>query len=145
VALWRESPRTCEYFYVFADGKIPDAVAVAATPEKLEVLRAGADHERLGKGIPDAVVLSAGSRLEELRRRILAGHGKLTVESAIGLMARPVAMRSNLHNALFCPADLVLRVAHADRTRPAAECEYVRIDFGAVLKDLRKTPPADTR
>ena len=36
------------------------------------VLEAGADHDLLGQGIPDAVVLSAGGRLEELRRRILA-------------------------------------------------------------------------
>jgi len=136
LALWKSSPRTCEYFYVVADGKIPDAVAVAATPEAFEVLRAGADHERLGKGIPDAVVLSAGGRLEELRRRILAGHGKIDAEAAIRLMARPVAMKSNLHNALFAPQDLVLWVAHADHERPAAECGYVKIDFGELLRSL---------
>ena len=38
-------------------------------------------------------------------------------------MSRPVAMRSNLHNALFVPQDRVLYVAHADHERPAAECD----------------------
>lgn len=136
IDLWRKSPRTCEYYYVVADGKIPDAVAVSATPDKFEVLRAGADHDRLGKGIPDAVVLSAGGRLDELRRRILAGHGKIDAEAAIRLMSRPVAMKSNLHNALFVPQDLVLWIAHADRERPAAECEYTKIDFATLLSEF---------
>jgi len=136
IRLWRESPRTCEYYYVVADGKIPDAVAVEATPSKFEVLRSGADHDRLGPGIPDAVVLSSGGRLAELRRRVLAAHGGLDAAAAIRLMARPVAMRSNLHNALLVPQDLVLWVAHADHERPAAECGYTEIDFGKLLATL---------
>jgi len=139
VNLWRRSPRTCEYYYVFADGKIPTAVAVEATPEKLEVLKPGQDHPRLGKGIPDTVVLSSGGRLKELRRRVLAMHGRLDSSSAMDLMKRPVAMRSNLHNALFEPQHLVVWVAHADHERPAAECRVHGIDFGRILLDLPGT------
>ncbi|MFY7875867.1 MAG: peptidase C45 acyl-coenzyme A:6-aminopenicillanic acid acyl-transferase, partial [Pirellula sp.] len=68
--LYRNNPRTCEYYYVFSDGNHRSAVGVAATPEKLEFVEPGQGHELLGEGIPDAVILSAGSRLEELRKRV---------------------------------------------------------------------------
>jgi hypothetical protein len=137
--LWSESPRTCEYYYVFADGKIPDAVGVSATPEKIEFLKPGEAHPILGEGIPDTVVMSAGDRLKELRRRVTEGHGKFDVETAKGLMCRPVAMTSNLHDVLFVPSDLVLYVANADRKSPAANRPYVRYDLGAILKEAAST------
>ncbi len=36
--LFKTSPRTCEYYYVFADGEDRSAVGVAATPEKIEFI-----------------------------------------------------------------------------------------------------------
>jgi dienelactone hydrolase len=136
VDLWRRSPRTCEYYYVFADGKSRSAVGVAATPEALEVVGPGEAHPRLGDGIADAVVLSAGDRLACLRGRVLAGHGRIDERAAIDLMDRPVAMRSNLHNVLFVPERLVLHVAHASHTRPAAEQPAVRLDFAKLLAEV---------
>jgi len=133
VDLWRHSPRTCEYYYVFADGKSRRAVGVAATPEALEVVNPGAAHPRLGDGIPDAVVLSAGERLACLRARVRDGHGRIDEQAALRLMDRPVAMRSNLHNVLFVPERLSLLVAHASHTRPAAERPAVRLDFASLL------------
>jgi hypothetical protein len=101
-------------------------------------VRPGEAHPQLGEGIEDTVFMSAGNRLQELRRRLAAGFGTFDAEGAIRLMDRPVAMRSNLHNALFVPQDLLLYVAHADHERPAAECEYTKIDFGAMLARLSR-------
>jgi hypothetical protein len=140
--LWTKSPRTCEYYYVFADGETNSAVGVAATPEMIEFINPGQGHERLGEGIRDAVVLSAGSRLEELRRRVQDKHGKIDAELGQWLMSRPVAMESNLHNVLFVPADGVLYVANASHTKPAAEMPYVRIDLQGLLKTSASVPPA---
>ncbi len=134
--LWTQSPRTCEYYYVFSDGKTNQSVGVAATPQKIEFILPGADHELLGKGIRDAVVLSAGSRLEKLRERVAQKHGKIDAETAMWLMSRPVAMQSNLHNVLFIPADGVLYVANADHQHPAAERPYVKIDLRALLQEM---------
>ncbi len=134
--LWTKSPRTCEYYYVFSDGKTNQAVGVAATPEKIEFILPGQSHELLGKGIPDAVVLSAGSRLEKLRERVKEKHGKIDAETAMWLMSRPVAMQSNLHNVLFIPADGILYVANADHKHPAAERPYVKIDLRALLQEM---------
>ncbi|MDX1928220.1 MAG: C45 family autoproteolytic acyltransferase/hydrolase [Pirellulaceae bacterium] len=134
--LWKNNPRTCEYYYVFADGEDRSAVGVAATPDKLQFVAPGEGHELLGDGIEDAVVLSAGTRLEELRKRVKTGYGKFDADSAQGLMCRPVAMESNLHNVLFVPEDGVLYVANADHKQPAAERPYVKLDLIDLLKQM---------
>jgi dienelactone hydrolase len=134
--LWTNNPRTCEYYYVFADGNDRSAVGVAATPEKVQFVTPGEAHELLGDGIKDAVVLSAGSRLEELRKRVKAGYGTFDVQSAQALMCRPVAMDSNLHNVLFIPEDGVLYFANADHKLPAADRSYVRLDLNELLKQM---------
>jgi hypothetical protein len=134
--LWTISPRTCEYYYVFADGKTNQAVGVAALPESIEFINPGQAHERLGTGITDAVVLSAGSRLTTLRSRVQEKHGQIDAEVARWLMSRPVAMQSNLHNVLFIPQDGILYVANASHTGPAAEQHYVELNLNELLKSV---------
>ena len=138
--LWTDSPRTCEYYYVFADGKTNQAVGVAALPESIEFIFPGQGHERLGDGIPDTVVLSAGSRLEKLRERVLDKHGQIDTELGKWLMSRPVAMQSNLHNVLFVPEDGVLYVANASHSKPAAEQPYVKLDLKNLLQSAESLP-----
>ncbi len=142
MALWKNSPRTCEYYYVFADGKTNQAVGVSALPESIEFVLPGQTHERLGKGIQDTVVLSAGSRLEKLRERVTQKHGQIDAEIGKWLMSRPVAMKSNLHNVLFVPADGVLYVANADHKYPAAERPYVKLNLRELLISLDETQTA---
>jgi hypothetical protein len=137
IALWKNSPRTCEYYYVFADGKSNRAVGVAATPEKIEFVLPGQSHQLLGDGIPDTVVLSAGDRLEKLRGRVKERYGQFDAEGGQWLMCRPVAMESNLHNVLFVPADGVLYVANANHDHPAAERPYVKLDLKQLLGEMK--------
>nr|WP_143547618.1 C45 family peptidase [Rhodopirellula sp. SM50] len=136
ITLWRDSPRTCEYFYVFADGKTNRAVGVAADPDSIEFIQPGQADPRLGEGIQDAVVLSAGDRLKVLRQRVHEKHGQIDADVGKWLMSRPVAMQSNLHNVLFVPADQVMYVANADHRHPAAERPYVRLDLRELLSSL---------
>lgn len=144
MTLWETNPRTCEYYYVFADGKTNEAVGVAATPETIEFVLPGQGHERLGPGIPDAVVLSAGSRLETLRSRVQKQHGKIDEQTALWLMSRPVAMQSNLHNALFVPAKGIVYVANATHDAPAAEQPYVLLDLNKLLESMKSKSTAAT-
>lgn len=144
MTLWTDSPRTCEYYYVFADGKTNRAVGVAATPESIQFVQPGQAHELLGPGIEDAVVLSAGSRLETLRERVTQRHGQIDADVAQWLMSRPVAMQSNLHNVLFVPQDGILYVANASHKKPAAERPYVRLDLNELLKALPGTSDMST-
>lgn len=135
-ALWRTSPRTCEYYYVFADGKSTRAVAVKATPDAIEFLQPGQAHPELGEGIADAVIISAGDRLQTLRQRVQQQHGQLDLAGAQALMARPVAMSSNLHSVLFVPRSGLIRVAQADNHRPAVDCDFEEYDLRALLGEL---------
>lgn len=141
--LWQDSPRTCEYYYVFADGEDRSAVGVSATPESIEFIAPGQSDPRLGEGIADAVLLSAGSRLEELRKRVERGYGTFDATSAQELMCRPVAMSSNLHNVLFVPEDGVLYVANADHAHPAAERPYVKLDLNELLQSINSPGGVD--
>ena len=136
INLWKTNPRTCEYYYVFADGKTNRAVGVAADPESIEFIQPGESHPRLGEGIKDSVVLSAGSRLEELRTRVKKLHGGIDAPAAQSLMCRPVAMQSNLHNVLFVPEDGILYVANADHKLPAADRPYIRLDLNELLRSM---------
>lgn len=140
--LWKTSPRTCEYYYVFADGKTRQAVGVAALPESVEFIIPGQAHPRLGEGIEDAVVLSAGSRLQTLRERVQERFGEIDADVGKWLMSRPVAMKSNLHNVLFVPEDGVLYVANADHKHPAAERPYVKLNLRDLLNSM-SSPQSD--
>ena len=129
---------------MFADGKTNEAVGVAATPESIEFIQPGQGHPLLGDGIEDAVILSAGGRLETLRgAQSNSDHGQIDADVGQWLMSRPVAMSSNLHNVLFVPADGMLYVAHADHKRPAAECPYVTLDLHELLRSTKRKPETE--
>ena len=134
-SLWLNNPRTCEYFYVFSDGKTRDAAGVRATSKEIEFLAPGQSHFFIGEGIADTIIMSAGNRLKLLRERITAGHGTFNASSAIRLMDRPVAMRSNLHNVLFVPDRSDIYVAVATAFEPAAEQNYVKYNLKEILAD----------
>src|SRR4051812_42969310 len=75
VAVFRDHPRTCEYYYVIADGKTGRGVGLEASWDTFGVVRMGESHPRLPHALPDAVLLSAGDRYEELVKRVKAGYG----------------------------------------------------------------------
>ncbi len=139
VAIMRRGPRTCEYYYVIADGKTKRAVGIAATPTKFEVVLPNQAHPQLPHPIKDAVLLSAGERYEELARRVKGGFGKLDADSARGLMTSPVCMNSNIHSVLFAPDTLDFWVANADSKNPASHTRYTHYNLAALLAGA---PPA---
>jgi hypothetical protein len=134
IAIMRRGPRTCEYYYVIADGNTKRAVGIAATPTTFELVQPGETHPRLRHAIPDAVLLSAGDRYEQLAERVQAAHGQLDAESARRLMDRPVAMNSNIHSVLFAPETLDFWVANADAQNVASHCRFTHYNLGELLK-----------
>jgi len=134
VAIFRDNPRTCEYYFVIADGETGKAVGMEASADVFSVIAMGESHPKLPEAIEDAVVLSAGDRYVELARRVKAGSGGFDAESARRLMDRPVAMKSNLHNVLFETDTGRFWVANADAAgNPAAEQPYHAFDLKALL------------
>lgn len=135
IAIFRDRPRTCEYYYVIADGETGEAVGMEASWNRFGVIRMGETHPRLPHAVPDAALLSAGDRYEELVRRVRSVHGTIDAEAALRLMDRPVAMKSNLHNVLFETASGRLWVAHASIDgQPAATQPYQEFDFLELLQ-----------
>ncbi|HMO84378.1 MAG TPA: C45 family autoproteolytic acyltransferase/hydrolase [Lacipirellulaceae bacterium] len=134
LAVFRDQPRTCEYFFVIADGKTNEAVAIEASWNRFSVIRPGQADTRLPRPVKDAVLLSAGTRYDRLVDRVEAQHGQLTAETALRLMDRPVAMRSNLHNVLFEPRSTRLWVANASSSgEPAAQQRYHAFQLSELL------------
>lgn len=125
IAVFRDNPRTCEYYYVIADGETGQAVGMEASWNVFGTISMGGAHPKLPHAVKDAVLLSAGTRYEELVRRVKAGHGQFDAESARELMSRPVAMKSNLHSVLFETKTTRLWVANASKNGdPAASQPY---------------------
>jgi len=134
-----EAKRTCEYYYVIADGKTRGAVGVAAFPEKIEFINQNQAHPQLPNAFPGCVLLSIGDRYVKLSERVKDTFSKLDEKGALELMSRPVAMKGNLHNVLFVPEDQVYWVAHASAKghEPAATQEYVKHDLKGKLEGLK--------
>ncbi len=140
--IYEETPRTCQYFYVVADAKTNEAVGMEASWDKMDVIQPGTSHALLPHAVTDCSLLSAGSRYEELVQRVQAGHGTFTAETALRLMDRPVAMRSNLHNVLFEPATTRFWVSNAGPDgEPAAERPYHAFQLSELLE---RTPDGDS-
>jgi outer membrane lipoprotein-sorting protein len=133
VDIMRRGPRTCEYYYVIADGNAKRAVGIAATPTTFEVIEPGQSHPRLPHPLKDTVLMSAGDRYEKLAERVKEGYGKFDADSARKLMERPVAMKSNIHSVLFAPDTLEFWVANADVHNPASHTRYTHYDLKELL------------
>lgn len=135
------SKRTCEYYYVISDSKANngrgDAVGVAATPEQIQFIRANEFNERLPRPIEDAVLLSADDRYNCLVDRVQKMYGKIAPQAGLDIMARGVAMKSNMHNALFKPATLEMWVANSTVNEPACNLPYTYFN----VKELQQQRP----
>jgi hypothetical protein len=135
IAIFHDRPRTCEYYYVIADGKTGKAVGMEAAWDVFGVVAMGESHARLPVAIKDAVVLSAGDRYEELVKRVQKGLGTFDADAARHLMDRPVAMKSNLHSVLFETTTTRFWVANASKDgKPAAEQPYSGFELRGLLK-----------
>lgn len=134
VSIFRDNPRTCEYFYVIADGKSGQGVGMEASWNAFNIVKMGESHPRLPHAVKDAVLLSAGDRYAELARRVQVGHGSFDAQSARALMDRPVAMKSNLHSVLFETKSTRLWVANASKDGlPAATQPYHEFQLSELL------------
>lgn len=134
VNIFSEAPRTCEYYYVLADGKIPDARGLETTPTLFDVIEPNTFREKLPHPVQDAIIMSSGDRYENLVKRIKDNFGEIDSEKAIRLMDRPVAMKSDLHNALFAPQTLEFWVANAGNNSPACNEPYTHYNLSELLE-----------
>jgi len=133
----RTSPRTCEYYYVISD-KSKSLAAVRATPRELLVLRPGEQHPLLPRVPEDTVLMSGGDRATLLSQRLQEHFGKIDVPTMIEIIKRPVAMSSNLHNAIMAPETLDLWVADAGKRTPACDEPYAHFNLAELVAFYQK-------
>ncbi|HOW72192.1 MAG TPA: C45 family autoproteolytic acyltransferase/hydrolase [Phycisphaerae bacterium] len=135
IGVFQDNPRTCEYYYVISDARADSAVGMKAVPEKVELIRPGAQHPLLPNPVKNTVLMSAGDRYKALSELVAAGYGNFTEQRAVRLMDAPVAMKENLHDVLMVPADGVLYVANAARDQsPAWKQKYYRFNWLELMK-----------
>ncbi|MBI5368259.1 MAG: peptidase C45 [Planctomycetes bacterium] len=145
VAIFRDTKRTCQYYYVVSDAKIPDARGLACEPDKFLVLKPGEAHQELPVplGILDTILMSGGDRFRLLAGRVAAGYGSFDGRAGLALMRRPVAMKSAIHTALFAPKLNKLWVSNAVGLTPSSELPYTEYDTQELLgAPLPPAPPA---
>lgn len=139
VALIQKVPLTCSYYYVISD-KSGDMAGISADAGKPPVvLHAGEKHPLLQEVFDDVVYLTAPSRQKALVERLRANYGKIDVEAMENIIKRPVAMRSNLHNAIFLPETLDVFFAYSSDKSPACDQSYHRENLGELLRRYRET------
>ena len=133
VDIIRNSPRTCEYYYVISD-KSGTIRGLHCVPEEVEVLKPGQQDARLPPVPEDTVMFSAGERAEALSQRLQENHGKISAQKLIDIIKRPVASRSNLHNAVFAPERLDMWFADAGKHTPACDEPYAHVNLGELIQ-----------
>lgn len=137
LAILRQSPRTCEYYYVISD-KSRDMVGVYCTPKEVTVLRPGKQNPQLPKIPEDVVLISGGHRAELLSERIQQSYGRIDAAGLAQIIKRPVAMNSNLHDAIFSPETLEFWIADAGNTTQACDEPYAKFNLKELLQYFRR-------
>ncbi len=130
--IYKNTPRTCEYFYVISDAKIPDARGVYATPKQIHFIKPGERYAFFD--IPPAPEKDSGGNRVLLKgfRDIISSPVQTLIESPKG---DEIAM-FNLQ-----PEDCVI-ISGPDRYRYFAERiveQYGKVDEN-VLQEVIKRP-----
>ena len=129
----RSTPRTCEYYYVLSD-KSRAMAGVYAVPSEITVLEPGKQHPRLPLVPEDTVFVSGPDRAKALSRRLQESYGKIDVATMMEIIKRPVAMSSNLHDAIFAPETLEMWVADAGKHTLACDEPYAHCDLAHLIR-----------
>lgn len=138
IELIRSAPRTCEYYYVVSD-KQRNMAALACRPQEITVLQPGQQHPLLPHVPEDTVLISAGQRAQLLSQRLQESYGKIDAQRMQQIIKRPVAMASNLHDAIFAPETLEMWFADAGEKTPACDEPYAHVRLDELIALYKKS------
>ena len=145
------SPRTCEYYYVIADGKIEESFGCLASAKELSFIPPGVnyaitetecglhtltfqDTSSLFFSQPKHTVLLTGfvrpERYPILEKRVEEAYGEISPKTLMEIIKQPVARPSNLHNAIFHPASLSVWFSHTkEGSHLACDGDYTKFTW----------------
>lgn len=157
--LLAESPRTCEYYYVFSDGKTGESCAFYATADSLKHISLGECYPKFSPvsntfetfsvipngesqspcavvydQLKDMIMITRGDRYDLLKNRLAAVYGRIGLTELQEIIYPPIAHQANLHNAIFAPATLDVWIAHAGKNNePACHEPYHHVNLKSLL------------
>jgi isopenicillin-N N-acyltransferase like protein len=157
------TPRTCEYYYIFSDGKTKDSIAAYATAKDLVFIYPGTTYflpptlpcsqqtptANECRAMPalytqpeDTLVLTRGTHFSLLVERLKNSFGRITPSDLKEAIKQPVAHPSNLHNVIFAPETLELWISHASADNaPACDQPYCHFEMSSLLERVQKFRP----
>ena len=86
----------------------------------------------------DTVLVSGEDRAKLLSQRIEENYGRIDVPKLIEIIKRPVAMQSNLHDAIFAPETLEMWFADAGTNTPACDEPYAHVNLRELMEFYRQ-------
>ena len=151
--------RTCEYYYLFSDGKTGDSFACYATPDQLKCIAPGESYYKYPplkntfdspaltpnydaiilrdmyyEQPKDILMISRGDHYELLKERLLTNYGHINLEDLKEAIKQPIAHKTNLHNAIFAPQTLDVWISHAGKmNEPACDEPYHHFNLTSLL------------
>lgn len=141
VALMKTIPLTCEYYYILSDKNKNLCAVFANSGSPLQVLKPGEQHKLLPPVPEDCVYISGGSRAKLLGERLQDNFGKIDAEKMIEIIKDPVAMKSNLHNAIFLPESLTFYFADAGPKIQACFMPYYKLNLQELINFYKANKP----
>ena len=132
-----ENPLTCEYYYVLSDrsGNMTAVETQAGQPPVF--LAPGEEYSKLLKSFEDIVWITAPPRQEVLSKRLQQHYGKIDTEIMKEIIKRPVAMSSNLHNAIFLPETLDVHFSYSSGNTLGCDNTYYKINLQELIDHYR--------
>ncbi len=98
------------------------------------MLKPGEQDPRLPRVPDDTVLISGEDRAKTLSDKIRQNYGRIDVAKLIEIIKRPVAMNSNLHDAIFAPETLDMWFADAGADTPACDEPYSRVNLRELIE-----------
>jgi len=134
LSLMKSTPLTCDYYYILSDKNksMSDVIAFAGSP--LEILKPGEQNKKLPPVPKDTVYISGGKRAKLLGKRLHENFGKIDAKKMIEIIKHPVAMDSNLQNAVFLPQSLTFYFSDADNKTLACFMPYYKLNLKELIK-----------
>ena len=138
IRLMQSVPLTCDYYYVLSDINKDMAGIVALSGQPLKILKPGEVCETGQTAVDDTVYISPKERGQELAIRLRENFGRIDVPRMIEIIKRPVAMKSNLHNAIFLPETGTMYFADAGAKTLACDETYYKVNLFELLSFYRQ-------
>lgn len=132
LSLMKKTPLTCNYYYILSDKNKSMRGVIAFAGSPLEILEPGKQNNKLPPVPKDSVYLSGGKRDRLLGKRLHENFGEIDAKKMIEIIKYPVAMKSNLQNAIFLPESLTFYFSDAGNKTLACFMPYYKLN----LKEL---------